>query len=336
MPIFNMGPCYLLGLQPSDIQWSANGTSGWTSMPNAASTETDNYNFYYNATTHNWLLGVKVTSYIRFLKAPSTTGLSTVLVGGGGGGGRGNSAPSTNDKQCGGGGGAGGAVVQPNITYAKNTVYKINIGAGGAGSSSGNGSAGGATSLVNNSTSTTLSTAAAGSGGKGATYDSNANPNPSATGNGGKGGTHTAAATNGGNGTLIFSTSYLGCGWENVYVGAGGGGGSGGYWKNWNGQKFTYDSTNPGTGGGNGCGGNGGGKIGYTGHQQWNNNGYYDYWVTPNPTTVLNATVGKASFGGGGGGGGSCALGSGSNQRNNRPGAAGGSGIFIIRSIVTP
>jgi hypothetical protein len=235
-----------------------------------------------------------------------------VIAGGGGGGG-----------STGGGGGAGGyrtsvgtsgggGSAESALTLAVATNYTVTVGAGGAGGGNAlNGSAG-ANSVFSSVTSN--------GGGQGKGTNSTASGFSGGSGGGSaifQGSTGTSA---GGAGTT--NQGFKGGDVEQqtgVYGGSGGGGGAGA-------AALTSTQASPGSNGGAGLsnsitgtaitrgGGGGAGEFGKSGGSGGGGNGSAD------PSTA--ATAGSANTGGGGGGG---------NYRNVTSGAAGGSGIVIIK-----
>jgi hypothetical protein len=220
-----------------------------------------------------------------------------LVVAGGGGGGNGAQAAAN-----GGGGGAGGfRTATAQILPA--TAYTVTIGAGGA-------------VLVNGGNSSFNSMISNGGGYGG----SNFSPGIVAA-SGGSGGGRTTAASGAGSGNTPSTSPSQGNNGSNAAgiapaLGGGGGGGAGaaattpnggaGASNSFSGSAVTYaGGGGAGTDDGTGIGGTGGGGNGARG------------------ATPLVAIAGTANTGGGGGGGAS--------QGVSIPGAAGGSGVVIVR-----
>lgn len=260
--------------------------------------------------------------------APYTVDYLIVAGGAGGAGGQ------DSDYYGGGGGGAGG-YLSSSLSATPNTAYTITVGAGGAGGASAG--SGGATSSpgVQGSNSSAFSQTAIGGG-----YGAQAGPNTSYPGgSGGSGGGATS-------GTVTQSPASGTAGQGNAggvgnsgaypYGAAGGGagavggnaqsvnqpgigGGTGGVGLNWQSLGTFYAGGGGGGGAGNttgngadgGPGGNGGGGAGGS-------------------PSSRNGTAGTANTGGGGGGGSGGPQGSSGTPGD---GAAGGSGIVIVRYL---
>ena len=224
-----------------------------------------------------------------------------LIVGGGGGGGR----------QYGGGGGAGGLIYIDGYAVTA-ASHSVTVGDGGAGATSASG--GGS----NGEDSVFMNLTALG-GGVGASNTGQHNVNTGGSGGGGEdgAGTHGTAAqssTNDGHSGSGFGNN--GAGGGSHHGGGGGGAGTVGGTAN-GGDGKQYDILVSGTnvyyaGGGGGGGGTSGATYG-TGGQGGGGNG--ENWG------VTGETVGAANTGGGGGGDGS----------GDSNGAAGGSGIVILR-----
>jgi hypothetical protein len=260
-------------------------------------------------------------------KVPSGVTRVTALVAAGGGGGAGGQA-----SEHGGGGGGAGGVLTSTITLASGFT-SITVGSGGSGGTSGkvgtngtNSSLGGAITSLGGGrggtyftdgpsiggsgggagSSETLKTGAVGTSGqgnKGGNVTSNTTNNRHGGGGGGAGGLggNTVSASNytvtAGSGGIGIESSITGT--AVYYGGGGGGGGSSG---NGGGPGATGGAT-----GGLGGGGNG---------------------ATYNGSSLTSAATSGASNTGGGGGGGI-----GTGGANASVGAAGGSGIIVIRWI---
>jgi hypothetical protein len=253
------------------------------------------------------------------LNAPPT--LSYLIVAGGGGGGKGVNTAG------GGGGGGGGVLFVENELIQNAYTYYVTVGEGGAPGSNGN---------VSAFSSTTTEGGGNGGGGTDASgVGVNGNRNPGGSGGcgggggfNGLGGSGNAGGGNGGagNNTPVV-TSFV------DYAGGGGGGaaqsglsasvnngpgcdggdgisnditgspivygGGGGGGRRTNGTNYASGNI---TSGGNGGGGNGGG---------WNG-------------SPIDPTAGQSGLGGGGGG-----------ATGNDPGASGGKGVVILRTLET-
>lgn len=250
-----------------------------------------------------------------------------IVAGGGGGGGGSNAGGYT-----GGGGGGAGGMRTGYIDIVSGISYNVTVGGGG--------SAGGTAAFGSNGTNSVFGTVSSrgggrGSNGAGTAYDGTGGGGGGAGGSGGGSGYRFtvggAAATGQGN-----NGGFAGTGEE----GSGGGGGAGAVGNNGSTSPAQYTGGNGGAGanssitgtsvtyaGGGGAGGLGDG--GYNGRggtggiggggTGGGNNGVY---TSPGG----NATAGTANLGGGGGGGTR-------NVGGNTPatGAAGGSGVVIIR-----
>jgi hypothetical protein len=232
-----------------------------------------------------------------------------VVAGGGAGGGR----------HAGGGGGAG-VIYNPLYSLNLGVAYTVTVGAGGSGFALNSGYGG----RGNNGGNSVFDTLTALGGGGGGGYADGLATATGATGGSGGGGAY-AEGLPGGNGSAGSGTSGQG------FVGGvgsqpwngGGGGGAGGAGSNASGQigggggpgrLFSISGTPVYyAGGGGGCGEGGPGTTnGGAGGVGGGGNGNSTY----NPTV---ATAGTANTGGGGGG------------SRDAPGAAGGSGIVVIR-----
>jgi hypothetical protein len=246
------------------------------------------------------------------------TASSLVIAGGGAGGG------TSAGGGDGGGGGAGGLSYLEYSYFAPNTIYAVTIGAGGSGQTSTRGN-NGSDSMFNGIT----SVGGGGGGGNGASGNSG--------GSGGGGGANNAAGGAATQGNSGGATGYGNAGGSSITwaYNISGGGGAGGVgvggnasvntptvapnggiglntWASWLGKpsELGYlagggaggkDSTVSGAAGIGGLGGGGNGGVG---------------------TGAVLPTRGSANTGGGGGGGGG---------NLSQDGAAGGSGIVIIR-----
>ncbi len=250
-----------------------------------------------------------------------------VVAGGGGGGGGSNAGGYT-----GGGGGGAGGFRTGTLNIDEGTSYTVTVGAGGAAGSAGTFGSNGSSSVFSSITS---NGGGRGSNGAGIAYDASGGGGGGAGGSGGGSGYR---FTVGGAGTPGQGNNggYAGTGEE----GSGGGGGAGAVGGNGSTSPAQYTGGNGGNGtassitgssvtyaGGGGAGGlgdggyNGRGGTGGTGGggTGGGNNGTY---TSPGG----NATAGTTNLGGGGGGGTR-------NVGGNTPalGAAGGSGVVIIR-----
>ena len=243
-----------------------------------------------------------------FTVPAGVTAIDVFLVGGGGGGGAGY-AINSSSYQGGGGGGGGRTKTQKSISVTPGQTMAVIVGAGGAGASVIEGSPatggnGGTTSIVINGS---TYSSAGGEGGIGYSGD----------GEGGSGGGSQGAYTgsyrsggaggyDGSDGYSVYYGSYTGCAGQgtttrkfgeagNTLFSGGGGGGA------------VSGSTQ-------GAGGAGGGG----------NGGYYT--GSGSSQVVIAAASGGSNTGGGGGGGGGSYY-----YVPSTAGAAGGSGIAIIR-----
>ena len=228
-----------------------------------------------------------------------------VFVVGGGGGGNGSSSTAINYHYHSGGGGGGGYTKTQRVNFTKQTQYQAIIGSGGAGASkNAYGGEGGTTSIndvsaeggkSSNRYSGQLSGGGYGGSGGGSGY-----PSKEYSHGGGDGGSD---GSNGGG----YNTVGIGQGTTTRAFGSAdgelfaGGGGSG-----------DAMGTNSSTSYKAGAGGNGGGGNGAESGQR-------------NARTPVLAVNGTENTGGGGGGG---SYGYGSSYDN---GAAGGSGVILIR-----
>jgi len=246
--------------------------------------------------------------------APSDVAQVELLVVAGGGGG---------GQYAGGGGGAGGLIYNNQYPVTPGQTYTVTVGAGGAGAP-GNSTAGSTRGTSGNNSQFGNLTAIGGGGG--GVYSTSGNTG----GSGGGGGGGSSGTYAGGSGTAGqgFAGGYgIAGGSEN----GGGGGGAGAV-----GTNATAPNTN-GYAGGNGlqfgisgtptyyAGGGGGGSVGssYTAGAGGLGGGGNGISYQNQPVT---ANIGVANTGGGGGGGGYVGA---------YPGAAGGSGIVIVRYTTT-
>ncbi len=268
-----------------------------------------------------YTLNVFTTSGV-FVPPPGLTQVDVLVVGGGGGGG--------GDREGGGGGGAGDVVWQTNVSVAGNVT--VTVGDGGAGGTgTGSGSTGGTSSFAAVSTVTAIG---GGGGGRGETSAAGG-----AGGSGGGGGgtdsntpSRAGGASTGINGNAGGSGVSTNANDDNVRGGGGGGAGTAG------------NSGVAGNGGSGGAGGAGedlsanvGTGVGVSG---WFGGG-------GGGGKMQNGTGGAGGQGGGGAGGvagapvaGTANTGGGGGGRGGttdaQTGAAGGSGIVIVRYIATP
>ncbi len=285
---------------------------------------------------HVFEIGLDGTATYEFVPAAGVTVAEALLVGGGGPGG----------FYAGGGGGAGGLVHDTALAISGGTTYMVTVGDGGQPSSNlaEYGTNGGDSLITSVGGSTTNAIAfGGGAGGNGPLNSEQNAQNPGRSGGSGGGSTYyTAAAgagttgqgSNGGIG-LLGNTSQSG-----MTIKSGGGGGAGGV-----GGDAQYGSTHiPGTGG-NGVqiditgtliyyagGGSGGGM-------RFEKSGVYGYRVagglggggTGGMRSDIpgdeDATAGVDGLGGGGGGG--------SAVEGKYMGAAGGSGVVVVRYPAT-
>jgi hypothetical protein len=265
----------------------------------------------------------------------TSSSVQYLIIAGGGGGGPGYQA---------GGGGAGGVLQSTSLTLVSSSTYTVVVGAGGAGGNNGGinpssvkGSNGSNSSLTGGAISLTSI-----GGGGGASYNNGTTAGNGLAGGSGGGAGATNASESGGSGTP--GQGYAGggaSGYLAPYCGGGGGGagavGSIGGGSNLIGDggigitsSITGVSTNYAGGGGGGSyqtgtsirvanrtGTNSGSAQPGTGGQY--GGGYGALGVSP----ITAATAGTPNTGGGGGGG---AL-----STFSDPGAAGGSGIVVIR-----
>ena len=241
---------------------------------------------------------VRYTSSGSFTVNGASTSMQVLLVGGGGGGG-GNSTGT-------GGGGGGGAVVSSTYTVDPGT-YTVTVGAGGGGGSSASGGTGGSSSIAS------VASAAGGGGG----YDANIGTYFSSGGSSGNG--------YGGGGTDKSSGGVCNPGW---YSGGGGGAGGGG------GGGYTSGSSGYGGGGGSGvvnsitgnsvyyAGGGGGGEYNSCDGTPRAGSGGAGGGGAGSGANNGAPVSGGANTGGGGGGG---------QSHYSATGAAGGSGVVVIR-----
>ncbi len=232
-----------------------------------------------------------------------------VVAGGGGGG-----------NDLGGGGGGAGGLLGFTSQSLSTTSYTCTVGAGGAVNTTGVDSQFGALTLVKGGGkgATNVSAAQTGGSGGGGSFTTNTSGAAGTSGQGSAGGSGTTSSSygvgGGGGGQSAVGANAGGSG------GAAGGAGSTSY-SSWASATSTGASGNYAGGGGGGCydlasnnrpGGAGGTGGGGTGGYSWS-------------STSLNATAGTTNTGGGGGGAGLSGSGN---------GAAGGSGIIIIRYAV--
>jgi hypothetical protein len=264
----------------------------------------------YSTATNNGNCIIIFTNGSGLWTPPSGVSNVEVLVVGGGGGGGGNS----------GGGGGGGGVIHSN-GFAVSGPVTVAVGAAGVGGISGSAAPG------NGSSSVFSSLTAMGSG-SGASYGGSSMSYPAGSGGSGGGGCWPATPVNctaGGSGTAGQGYSGGGIG---SYSGGGGGGtsaaGASGSGRNGgnggNGAQYSISGAAAYYGGGGGGGGDNGGSGtggsgGLGGGGSGSNSG-------SSPTLPV---AGTANTGGGGGGG--CNTSSSAYQS----GAAGGSGVVIVR-----
>ncbi|MFZ9326463.1 MAG: glycine-rich domain-containing protein [Polynucleobacter sp.] len=272
---------------------------------------------WYNAVSSQWL---------GFSMGPNYV-VEYLAIGGGGGGG----------YDAGGGGGAGG-LLNASVIVAPTTVHTITIGAGGA-RSIGNQAGAGGNTVITGFITGTLTAIGGGYGGDG--YYGSGSPTG---GNGGSGGGGCGDVP----GNVLFYGGYgtpgqgYGGGWgfhsPGYNVGGGGGGGASGVGENEPGSPPTYNPQRAGNGGngldfstwaaatytgaggyyagGGGGGINGGGNVGAPGIGGLGGGG-----DGAREWSLVLPEAGIANTGGGGGGG----------YHAYGNGAAGGSGIVIIR-----
>ena len=241
-----------------------------------------------------------------FTPLQSLTADYLVVAGGGGGGGR--------DANQGGGGGGAGAYRTGSATLSA-TGYTVTIGAGGNGNSNATGSTG------SNSTFNSLTSSGGGGGGKNGSNGLSGGSGGGGGGVSGIAGSGSTGGNSGGNGGNSSGLDYRSGGGGGGASAAGGSaenttnagvGGAGTAWLN-----GTYYAGGGGGGdwasatGTSGTGGIGGGGKGGTG---------------ATAVTQANAVAGTANTGGGGGG-------RGYESNLTGAGAAGGSGIVIIRYL---
>jgi hypothetical protein len=228
-----------------------------------------------------------------------------LVVAGGGGGGDGVTAANN-----GGGGGAGGYLTSTGYSCARGTGLTVTIGAGGAVNTSGTNSVFATITSTGGGRGgkTTTAGGAGGSGGGGSYSGGTAGGAASPSGQGNAGGTGGGAGSSAGGGGGAGQAG------NTIRDGNGGNGlntlsswasvtstGASGYYAGGGGGGFDNPSPNP-------IGGLGGGGKG-----------------AQNTGTVLAPVAGTANTGGGGGGGGSV---------TQTAGAAGGSGLVIVRYAV--
>ena len=130
---------------------------------------------FFDALTGDWMIRLKSSEMLTFLRQPETP-IDVFLVGGGGGGG------------MYGGGGGGYTNTKNNITVTKDTIYPIVVGGHGIGSINANGTGGG-------------SSTAFGYTAAGGAYGASSGGAGGAGGSGGGGGISTAGATGGAGGS---------------------------------------------------------------------------------------------------------------------------------------
>ena len=285
---------------------------------------------------HVFEIALDGTATYEFTPPAGVTAAEALLVGGGGPGG----------YYAGGGGGAGGLLHDTALAISGGTTYMVTVGDGGQPSSNlaEYGTNGGDSLITSAGGSTTNAIAFGGGAGGNGPFNSVAAAENAGRSGGSGGGSayYTAAAgtgitgqgSNGGVG-LLGNTSQSG-----MTIKAGGGGGAGGV-----GGDAQYGSTHiPGTGG-NGVqlditgtqtyyagGGSGGGVV-------FNKNNTYGYRVAgglggggtggmqSDHAGDENPTAGTDGLGGGGGGG--------SGKEGKYMGAAGGSGVVVVRYPAT-
>jgi hypothetical protein len=297
---------------------------GYTSPNPEYNTSGQSVQLVYSGATKGWIpfSDDDVTNEV-----PQTTTISYLVIAGGGGGGSGT----------GGGGGAGGyrsaystessgggGSAETPLTIGEGTVITLTVGGGGsAGTSNNQGGDGGSSSITGSGVSTVTSSGGGGGGGR--------NTQQGRSGGSG-GGSSSASILSGGSGTA--NQGYAG-GSSNQSGGhpSGGGGGAGAVGVNGSGSQsgnggagvastITGSSVTRAGGGGAGetefygalagTGSNGGGNGG------------------SNASGIYTGTAGTANTGGGGGG-------SGKNPGPNTgvAGAAGGSGVIILRMLTS-
>ena len=270
------------------------------------------------------------SNFVTGANWPSTTVEYLYVAGGGGGSG-----------DLGGGGGAGGHVTG-NFTTTANSTYAAEVGGGGAGgagirSASSSGVDGNQSRLTLSGS--TVGTAAVGGGTSGHYNDGSTTHGTGHAGGSGGGAGASDASRNGGAGTSGQGNAGGAGGYAPYYHG-GGGGGAGAAGASANGTTIagiggvgttTYDAWGAATSTGENVsgtryfsGGGGGGSYNansVTGFADGGHGGGGEGWGNSNL-----ATAGTANTGGGGGGGGY-------NHGGPSPtaGAAGGSGIVILR-----
>lgn len=232
--------------------------------------------------------------------------IADVFCVGGGGGGNGSNSTSINYHYHSGGGGGGGYTKTQRVSFTKQTQYQAIIGAGGSGASKNAfGGEGGTTSInevsaeggkSSNKYSGQLSGGGYGGSGGGSGYPSKEYAHGGGDGgsNGSNGSGYNVVGVGQGTTTRAFGDSD-----GELFAGGGGAGDAMG-----TNSSINYKS---------GIGGSGGGGNGADSGQR-------------NARTPVLAASGVENTGGGGGGGGS--YGYGSSYDN---GAAGGSGVILIR-----
>ena len=261
---------------------------------------------------------------------PSKTATGRALVVGGGGAGGYGTTGTTNP---GGGGGGGQVIDQDGLAYTANAKFSVTIGAGGTETSTETNGEDGHPSILANETTTLLTALGGGGGGAKADGNGTATGHNVATGGGGGGRIKSGVFGQGGRGTLYDGGNAAS---SNRSGGGGGAGGKGGNATTGSGSvsgdggigvTLNEDVWAPVTigipaslGGGGGGGQSSNATIDYAGegHDGGGTGGRQNN--APEP--------GLPNTGGGGGGGGRCAK---THTSNARFGAAGGSGIVVIR-----
>ncbi|MDO5764128.1 MAG: hypothetical protein Q4P84_00300 [Elusimicrobiales bacterium] len=306
----------------------------WVYLNVTAPSATTMYSGYKEATATTSSHGsTTITASGTWTVPTGIRSIDIFCVGGGGGGGgayvtrTGSSGSYTVDCRAGGGGGGGYVATKKNIAVTPGTSLTVTVGAGGSAgkylystnsTTTGGpvtGGTGGTTSVKNGST--VLCSASGGIGGGSGTNATNggnggsgggrgANSSSSSAGNGGSNGGNGIGATTSGTTYGVGSGSTTRAWGDSSGTLYSGGGGGGNYYRKDKDGDWAYSGGSDGGSGGGGYGGQ----------------------VTNTSDDTVNPSAGSSNTGGGGGGGYTSVIQSTGNGTN---GAAGGSGVILIR-----